>query len=123
MTPLLAIGSYFIAKAWLEFTTDTSLIIALVVAILMSLQVIIQTYRSNGLSLFFLLALYAKVLLFAIYFLSIAALILSGGQTASDRRRRRNWALAGSVLFGMLTSWMCRDRQFSHIDDYLAGRT
>lgn len=123
MTPFLSVGSYLIAKSWLEFSTDISLITAAAVAGLMSLQIIIQTFRSNGFSLFFLLALYAKLVLFAIYFLSMGALILGGGRTASARRRRRNWALAGSVLFAVLTSWMCRNRQFSHIDDYIAGRT
>jgi uncharacterized protein len=123
MTPFFSVGAYFIAKSWLELAAETSLIIALLVAGLMSLQIIIQTFRSNGFSLFFLLALYAKLVLFSIYFVSMAALLLGGGRTASDRRRRRKWALGGSVLFAALTSWMCRNRQFSHIDDYIAGRT
>lgn len=123
MTPFLSVGAYFIAHSWLELSTDTSVITAVVVAGLMSLQIIIQTFRSNGFSLFFLLALYAKLVLLSIYFLSMGALILGGGRTASDRRRRRNWALGSSVLFAALTSWMCRNRQFSHIDDYIAGRT
>lgn len=122
MTPFFACAAYFTCL-WLELPTQTAQISAAVVFGLMLLQVIIQTFRHNGFSIFFLLALYAKLLLFTIYFLSMAVLIFGGARTAAQRRRQRNLALGGSALFALLTGWMTRNRSFSHIDDYLAGRT
>lgn len=123
MTPFLAATTYFIASAWLELSTQTAQIAAAVVFGLMLLQIVIQTFRHNGFSIFFLLALYAKLLLFTIYFLCMAVLIFSGARTAAQKRRQRNLALGGSVLFALLTGWMTRTRSFSHIDDYIAGRS
>lgn len=122
MTPFLACAAYLLGS-WLELPTQTAQITAAVVFGLMLLQVIIQTFRHNGFSIFFILALYAKLLLFIIYFLSMAVLIFGGAKTAAQRRRQRNLVLGGSVLFALLTGWMTRTRSFSHIDDYLAGRT
>lgn len=90
---------------------------------LMLLQVVIQTVRHNGFSIFFLLALYAKLLLFTVYFLCMVVLIFSGARTPAQKRRQRNLALGTSVLFALLTGWMTRTRNFSHIDDYIAGRS
>ncbi|HHH9441302.1 TPA: lysozyme inhibitor LprI family protein [Pseudomonas aeruginosa] len=120
LTPLLAIGTYFLAE-WLEFSKTAAGWSALAVLSLMSLQILIQTYRSNGFSPYFILALYAKVVLFTL-FIFLMALLLLGGGTKSDRRRRRGWAVAAGALFAFFTAWMCRNRHFSHIDDYLAGR-
>lgn len=123
MTPLLAGVAYLIAGPWLELPTPTAQIAAAAVFGLMLVQVVIQTLRHNGFSLFFVLALYAKLVLFTLYFLCMAVLIFGGGRTAVQRRRQRNLALGGSVLFALLTGWMTRNRRFSHIDDYLAGRS
>ncbi|HCE5821763.1 TPA: DUF1311 domain-containing protein [Pseudomonas aeruginosa] len=121
MTPILGVGAYFLVK-WLEFSSEIAAWSALLLLALMSVQILIQTYRSNGPSLYFLLSLYAKVVLFTLYLL-LMGLLLLGGTTKADRRRRRGWAIAASALFAFFTAWMCRNRQFSHIDDYLAGRT
>ena len=123
MTPFLACAAYFTAKSWLELSTQTAQISAAVVFGLMLLQVIIQTFRHNGFSVFFLLAIYAKLILFSVYFLCMAVLIFGGAKTAAQRRKQRNLALGGSVLFALLTGWMTKTRSFSHIDDYIAGRT
>lgn len=123
MTPFLAVVTYFTASSWLELSTQTAQIAAAVVFGLMLLQVVIQTFRHNGFSIFFLLALYAKLLLFTIYFLSMAVLIFGGARTAAQKRRQRNLAFGGSILFALLTGWMTRNRSFSHIDDYIAGRS
>lgn len=123
MTPFLACATYFTARSWLELSTQTAQISAAVVFGLMLLQVIIQTFRHNGFSVFFLLAIYAKFLLFTVYFLCMAVLIFGGANTAAQRRKQRNLALGGSVLFALLTGWMTKTRSFSHIDDYIAGRT
>lgn len=123
LTPFLATATYFIVGSWLELPTHTAQIAAAVVLGLMLLQVIIQTFRHNGFSIFFLLALYAKLLLFTIYFLCMAVLIFGGVRTAAQKRRQRNLAMGGSVLFALLTGWMTRNRSFSHIDDYIAGRS
>lgn len=123
MTPFLACATYFTVRSWLELSTQTAQISAAIVFGLMLLQVIIQTFRHNGFSVFFLLALYAKLLLFSVYFVCMAALIFGGARTAAQRRKQRNLALGGSVLFALLTGWMTKTRSFSHIDDYIAGRT
>lgn len=123
LTPILACATYFTARSWLELSTQTAQISAAVVFGLMLLQVIIQTFRHNGFSVFFLLALYAKLLLFSVYFVCMAALIFGGAKTAARRRKQRNLVLGGSVLFALLTGWMTKTRSFSHIDDYIAGRT
>lgn len=123
MTPFLTCATYFTARSWLELSTQTAQIAAAVVLGLMLLQVIIQTFRHNGFTVFFLLAIYAKILLFSLYFLCMAVLIFGGAKTAAQRRKQRNLALGGSVLFALLTGWMTRTRSFSHIDDYIAGRT
>lgn len=120
LTPVLALGTYFLAR-WLELSEAVAGWTALAVFALMSLQVLIQTYRSNGFSPYFILALYAKIALFALFFFLIALLLL-GGNSKADRRRRRSWAIAAGALFTFFTAWMCRNRRFSHIDDYLAGR-
>lgn len=122
-TPFLACATFFTARSWLELSTQTAQISAAVVFGLMLLQVIIQTFRHNGFSVFFLLALYAKLLLFTVYFVCMAALIFGGAKTVAQRRKQRNLALGGTVLFALLTGWMTRTRSFSHIDDYIAGRT
>lgn len=123
LTPFLASATFFTARYWLELSTQTALISAAVVFGIMLLQVIIQTFRHNGFSVFFLLALYAKLLLFTVYFVCMTALIFGGAKTAAQRRKQRNLALGGSVLFALLTGWMTKTRSFSHIDDYIAGRT
>ena len=123
LTPFLATVTYFIVGSWLELPTQTAQIAAAVVFGLMLVQVVIQTFRHNGFSIFFLLALYAKLLLFTIYFLCMAVLIFGGARTAAQKRRQRNLAVGGSVLFALLTGWMTRNRSFSHIDDYIAGRS
>ncbi|QOF85670.1 MULTISPECIES: lysozyme inhibitor LprI family protein [unclassified Pseudomonas] len=121
VTPILSVGAFFLVK-WLEFSDEIAAWIALAVLVLMGLQILVQTYRSNGPSLYFLLSLYAKVVLFTLY-LFLMILLLLGGTTKTERRRRRGWAIAASVMFAFFTAWICRNRQFSHIDDYLAGRT
>jgi len=123
LTPILGIGSYFVFSAWLEIPKNYSIIAACVLGGLMSVQVIIQTYRSNGVSLFFLLSLFAKVTLLSFYFLVMALLICGGARTKSQARRRRGWAVLATTLFVFLSGWICRNRQFSSIDDYIAGRT
>lgn len=120
LTPVLAIGTFFLAR-WLEFSEAVAGWSALTVLTLMSLQILIQTFRSNGFSPYFILALYAKIALFTLFFFLVALLLL-GGNTKADRRRRRGWAIAAGALFTFFTAWMCRNRRFSHIDDYLAGR-
>ncbi|MFV3332782.1 lysozyme inhibitor LprI family protein [Pseudomonas sp. NY15437] len=120
LTPVLAIGAFFLAR-WLELSEAVAGWSALAVFSLMSLQVLIQTFRSNGFSPYFILALYAKIALFILFFF-LMALLLLGGYTKADRRRRRSWAVAAAALFAFFTAWMCRNRSFSHIDDYLAGR-
>jgi uncharacterized protein len=123
LTPVLAIGAYIVASNWLEIPRSYSFIAACVFGGLMSLQVIIQTYRSNGISLFFLLALFAKVTLLIFYFLMLFFLLCGGARTKQDARRRRGWAVLATTVFVVLSGWMCRNRQFSSIDDYIAGRT
>lgn len=123
LTPFLTAATYFIATAWLELPTQTAQIAAAAVLGLMLLQIVIQTVRHNGFSLFFLLALYAKLLLFTVYFLCMVVLVFSGARTPAQKRRQRNLALGTSVLFALLTGWMTRTRSFSHIDDYIAGRS
>lgn len=123
LTPFMAAATYFIASAWLELPTQTAQIAAAAILGLMLLQVVIQTVRHNGFSIFFLLALYAKLLLFTVYFLCMVVLIFSGARTPVQKRRQRNLALGTSVLFALLTGWMTRTRNFSHIDDYIAGRS
>lgn len=120
LTPVLSVGAFFLAQ-WLDLSDEVAGWTAVAVLVLMSLQILIQTYRSNGFSPYFLLSLYAKFALFTLYLL-LMGLLLFGGNTKGDRRRRRGWAIAASALFAFFTAWMCRNRQFSHIDDYLAGR-
>lgn len=123
LTPILAIGVYFLFSAWLEIPRNYSVIAACLVGALMSLQVIVQTYRSNGVSLFFLLSLFAKVALLTFYFLMMALLLFGGARNKREARRQRGWAVAATTVFVFLSGWMCRNRQFSSIDDYIAGRT
>ena len=121
LTPILGIGAYFVASAWLEVPRNYSIIAACVLGGLMSLQVLIQTYRSNSIW-FFLLSLFAKVILLTFYFLMMALLLCGGARTKSEARRRRGWAVLATTVFVFLSGWMCRNRQFSSIDDYIAGR-
>ncbi len=123
LTPILGFGSYFVFSAWLEIPKNYSVIAACVLGGLMSVQVIVQTYRSNGASLFFLLSLFAKVALLTFYFLMMGLLLCGGSRTKSEARRRRGWAVLATTVFVFLSGWMCRNRQFSSIDDYIAGRT
>jgi hypothetical protein len=53
----------------------------------------------------------------------MALLICGGARTKSQARRRRGWAVLATTLFVFLSGWICRNRQFSSIDDYIAGRT
>jgi uncharacterized protein len=123
LTPILGVGSYFVFSVWLEVPKHYAFIAACVLAGLMSVQVIVQTYRSNGVSLFFLLSLFAKVALLTFYFLMMGLLLCGGVRTKREARRRRGWAVAATTVFVFLSGWMCRNRQFSSIDDYIAGRT
>lgn len=121
LTPILGIGAYFVASAWLEVPRNYSIIAACVLGGVMSLQVLIQTYRSNSVW-FFLLSLFAKIFLLTFYFLMMALLLCGGVRTKSEARRRRGWAVLATTVFVFLSGWMCRNRQFSSIDDYIAGR-
>ncbi|POA46252.1 hypothetical protein C1893_20965 [Pseudomonas sp. MPR-ANC1] len=123
LTPILGIGTYFICNAWLEIPARYSAIAAGVLASLMALQVIVQTYRSNGVSLYFLLALFAKIALLTFYCLMMLILFASNASNKREARRKRGWAVAVTTVFVFLSGWMCRHRQFSSIDDYIAGRT
>lgn len=123
LTPILGVGSYFLFSAWLEFPKNYSIVAACVLGGLMSFQVIVQTYRSNGISLFFLLSLFAKVTLLSFYFLLMGLVLFGGGRTKSAARSRRRWAALATTVFVFLSGWMCRNRHFSSIDDYIAGRT
>ncbi|WP_426160355.1 lysozyme inhibitor LprI family protein [Pseudomonas sp. TSRC2-2] len=121
LTPILGIGAYFVASLWLEVPRNYSIIAACVLGGLMSLQVLVQTYRSNGFW-FFLPSLFAKVTLLTFYFLMIALLLCGGARTKSEARRRRGLAVLATTVFVFLSGWICRNRQFSSIDDYIAGR-
>jgi uncharacterized protein len=120
LTPILGVGSYFLFSAWLEIPRNYSIIAACVIGALMSFQVIVQTYRNNGISLFFLLSLFAKLTLLTFYFLLMGLVLFGAGRTKKSSRR---WAVLATTVFVFLTGWMCRNRQFSSIDDYIAGRT
>ncbi|MBK3467118.1 lysozyme inhibitor LprI family protein [Pseudomonas sp. MF6776] len=123
LTPILGIGTYFVCSAWLEIPTRYSAIFAVALASLMAVQVIVQTYRSNGVSLYFLLALFAKMALMTFYCLMMLLLFASNASKKRDARRKRGWAVAATTAFVFVSGWMCRHRQFSSIDDYIAGRT
>lgn len=123
LTPILGIGVFWVSKTWLEIPADYSFIGALVVVGIMSVQVIIQTYRSNGFSVFFLLSLFAKFSLLTIYLLTVAMFLFSGARNKREARRQRGLAVLATTIFVFLSGWMCRHRQFSSIDDYIAGRT
>jgi uncharacterized protein/uncharacterized membrane protein (Fun14 family) len=122
LTPILGIGAYFVASVWLEIPRNYSFYVGCVFTGLMSLQVLVQTYRSNGIW-FFLLSLFAKVALLIFYFLMMALLLCGDARTKGETRRRRGWAVLATTVFVFLSGWMCRNRQFSSIDDYIAGRT
>lgn len=123
LMPILGIGTYFVCSAWLEIPKGYSAIAAGVLASIMAVQVIVQTYRSNGVSLYFLLALFAKIALLTFYCLMMLLLFASNASNKRDARRKRGWAVAVTTAFVFLSGWMCRHRQFSSIDDYIAGRT
>ncbi|WP_213938458.1 lysozyme inhibitor LprI family protein [Pseudomonas sp. dw_612] len=121
LTPAIGIGSYF-ALAFFEVPKNYAVIAALVITGLMALQVIIQTYRSNGVSLYFLLALFAKVGLLLIYFLMMALILAGGSRNQREARRKRGWMIACTSIFVFFSGWICRHRHFSSINDYMAGR-
>ena len=123
LTPILGVGSYFLFSAWLEIPKNYSIIAACVLGGLMSCQVIVQTYRNNGISLFFLLSLFAKVTLLTFYFLLMVFVLFGGGRTKAAARNRNRLVILATTVFVFLSGWMCRNRQFSSIDDYIAGRT
>lgn len=123
LTPIFGIGAYFVFGNWLEIPRNYSFYAACVLAGLMSIQVIVQTYRSNGISLFFLLSLFAKIALLSLYFLMMAFLLFGAVRNKRAARRRRGWAVGVTTFFVFLSGWMCRNRHFSSIDDYIAGRT
>ena len=123
LTPIIGIGVFWVSNWWLEIPKNYSFIGALVVVGIMSVQVIIQTYRSNGLSVFFLLSLFAKFALLTFYLLTMALLLLSGARNKREARRQRGLAVLATTILVFLSGWMCRHRQFSTIDDYIAGRT
>lgn len=122
LTPILGIGAYFVASLWLEIPRNYSIIAACVLGGLMSLQVLVQTYRTNRIW-FFPVSLFAKFTLLTFYFLMMALLLCGGAKTKSEARRRRGWAVLATTVFVFLSGWMCRNRHFSSIDDYIAGRT
>lgn len=123
LMPILGVGTYFVCSAWLEIPKGYSAIAAGALASIMAIQVIVQTYRSNGVSLYFLLALFAKIALLTFYCLMMLLLFASNASNKRDARRKRGWAVAVTTAFVFLSGWMCRHRQFSSIDDYIAGRT
>ncbi|MCK1788778.1 lysozyme inhibitor LprI family protein [Pseudomonas violetae] len=123
LTPILGIGVFWVGNSWLEIPKNYSFIGALLVIGIMSVQVLIQTYRSNGLSVFFLLSLFAKFALLTFYLLTMALLLLSGARNKREARRQRGLAVLATTTLVLLSGWMCRHRQFSSIDDYIAGRT
>ncbi|KAA0995976.1 DUF1311 domain-containing protein [Pseudomonas sp. ANT_J12] len=121
LTPAIGIGSYF-ALIFFEVPKNYAVIGALVIAGLMALQVIVQTYRSNGVSLYFLLALFAKIGLLSIYFVMMALLLAGGSRNQREARRKRGWMIACTSIFVFFSGWICRHRHFSSINDYMAGR-
>ena len=122
--------------AWLEVPTPYPAFAGLGLGAVMTLIVIRSTIAANGFNLSFVMALITKITMIGVFYAIMAALLSSGsarkkGESqaafAARQRRENREARAAMVavvgIFTWVSSCLCRERQFSGIGDYIAGRT
>jgi hypothetical protein len=119
LTPILGIGAYFVASAWLEVHATTPSLLPVSLVVLCRCRCLFK--RTEATASGFSFYLFAKVILLTFYFLMMALLLCGGAKTKSEARRRRGWAVLATTVFVFLSGWMCRNRHFSSIDISPAG--
>ncbi|WP_347902892.1 hypothetical protein [Pseudomonas purpurea] len=122
VTPMLGIVSYWVFR-FFEIPHPYALIAAGILFSLMMVQVVRQTYKSNGVSVYFLMALMAKMIMIGAYLIVMIVLIIGKSRTQREARNKRRAIAAITSLFVLLSGWLCRDRRFTPLGVYLEGQT
>lgn len=133
--PLAAIVVYFLLR-FLEVPDALALRIAIGVFAVLFLLVVLATYRANGLSLYFVMALLAKLTIVGAYYAIMALIMMGSGsgkrkgerQSTYEARCRREAREAGAAMaatttaFVIVSACLCRDDQFTPMGRYLSLR-
>lgn len=130
--PIAAFGVTMLLL-FLEVPKPLSMVIGIGSGAVMFLFVLRATIAANGLGYGAALALITKVSIIGAYYLLLITFVFGApsrrngeGQAAYERRSRRESRAAVvflTAVFTGLSAWVCRNRQFSPISEYIAGRT
>jgi uncharacterized protein YecT (DUF1311 family) len=134
LIPLLSVALMWLL-GWLEVPSPYGTYAGYGLGIIMAIVVIRATYLANGPSLWFVMALITKTTMISLFYLLIIALMAGNSarkpgesrrafESRSRRESRERTAamIAITAIFTWLSAWLCRDRYFSPLGDYLAGR-
>ena len=136
-TPLIPIVIYFAAR-FFEVSNEVALMIAIGFFVVLMFALIISTARNNnGLSVFFLMSLITKITIVGLYYVIMAAIIISRsaptrekGESQADhqermrRQARKNTALMAlaTAAFVALSAWVCKYPAFTPIKEYFSPK-
>ena len=134
LIPLLSVALMWLL-GWLGVPSPYGTYAGYGLGIIMAIVVIRATYLANGLSLWFVMALITKTTMISLFYLLMIALMAGNSarkpgesrrafESRSRRESRERTAamIAITAIFTWLSAWLCRDRYFSPLGDYLAGR-
>ncbi|HBO6963445.1 TPA: hypothetical protein L4936_001512 [Pseudomonas aeruginosa] len=135
LIPLLSIGLMWLL-AWLEVPAPYGTYCGYALAILMIAVVLRATYQANGFSLGFVMALITKATMISLFYVLMIALLAGNSarkpgesrrafESRSRRESRERTAamVAITALFSWLSAWLCRERNFSPLGEYVSGRS
>ncbi|MBK4735242.1 lysozyme inhibitor LprI family protein [Noviherbaspirillum pedocola] len=135
LTPLIAFAVYGGAK-FFEMQDKSALVAAMAVLVFAAGLIFVHTFRHNGVSIYFPMALITKLTIISLYYVLMAILLFPSGTTrrkgervasfeARERREARERAAlvaAATGSFIALSGWMCRRGEFTSFKRYLTFR-